>query len=163
MIEAMFAPGSYDVVPHDGMRRTIARRLTEARQAIPTYYLTLDCEIDALLALREQINKSAGTGKDGKPRFKVSVNDFVIKAMALALQRVPDANATWTEGAMLKHHHSDVSVAVSIPAGLITPIVRKAELKTLSAISNEMKDFAARAKGSEAQARGISRRYDGRL
>ena len=143
---ALFEKGSYEVVPHDGMRRTIARRLSEAAKEIPHYFLTLDCELDALLALREQINASAGLTKDGKPRFKVSVNDFVIKALALALQRVPDANATWTEGAMLKHKHSHVGVAVSIPAGLITPIVRNADVKTLSVISNEMKDFAARAK-----------------
>ena len=143
---ALFEKGSYEVVPHDGMRRTIARRLSEASKEIPHYFLTLDCELDALLALREQINASAGLTKEGKPRFKVSVNDFVIKALALALQRVPDANATWTEGAMLKHKHSHVGVAVSIPAGLITPIVRNADVKTLSVISNEMKDFAARAK-----------------
>jgi pyruvate dehydrogenase E2 component (dihydrolipoamide acetyltransferase) len=145
-IKKFFEPGSYEEVPHDGMRKTIARRLADAAQVIPHFYLTLDCEIDALLALREQINKSAGLSKEGKPLFKVSVNDMVIKALALALQRVPDANATWTEGAMLKHHHSDVGVAVSIPGGLITPVIRKADLKTLSTISNEMKDFAARAK-----------------
>ena len=143
---ALFEAGSYERVPHDGMRKTIARRLSEAAQVIPHYFLTLDCELDALLALREQINAGAGLSKDGKPRFKVSVNDFVIKALALALQRVPDANATWTDGAMLKHKHSHVGVAVSIPAGLITPIVRDADVKTLSVISNEMKDFAARAK-----------------
>ena len=145
-IKGYFEPGSYEEVPHDGMRKTIARRLTEAAQVIPHYYLTLDCEIDALLSLREQINKSAPLTKEGKPSFKVSVNDFIIKALALALQRVPDCNASWTDGAMLKHRHSDIGVAVSIPAGLITPIIRKAEQKTLSVISNEMKDFAARAK-----------------
>jgi pyruvate dehydrogenase E2 component (dihydrolipoamide acetyltransferase) len=145
-IKSYFEPGSYEEVPHDGMRKTIARRLSEAAQVIPHYYLTLDCEIDALLSLREQINKSAPLTKEGKPAFKVSVNDFIIKALALALQRVPDCNASWTDGAMLKHHHSDIGVAVSIPAGLITPIIRKAEQKTLSVISNEMKDFTARAK-----------------
>ncbi|MER2605789.1 MAG: pyruvate dehydrogenase complex dihydrolipoamide acetyltransferase [Siculibacillus sp.] len=141
----MFEPGSYDVIPHDGMRKTIAKRLMESKLTVPHFYLTIDCELDALLALRGEINASAPV-KDGKPAFKVSVNDFVIKAMALALQRVPDANVTWTDGAMLKHRHSDVGVAVSIPGGLITPVVRRAETKTLSAISNEMKDFAARAK-----------------
>jgi pyruvate dehydrogenase E2 component (dihydrolipoamide acetyltransferase) len=145
-IKKFFEPGSYTEVPHDGMRKTIARRLVEAKQTIPHFYLSVDCELDALLALREQINKSATLTKDGKPTFKVSVNDFIIKGLALALQRVPDANATWTEGAMLKHRHSDVGVAVSIPGGLITPVVRKAETKTLSVISNEMKDYAARAK-----------------
>ncbi len=141
----MFEPGSYEVIPHDGMRKTIAKRLMESKLTVPHFYLTVDTELDALLALREQINGSAPM-KDGKPAFKVSVNDFVIKAMAIALQRVPDANVTWTGDAMLKHKHSDVGVAVSIPGGLITPVVRKAETKTLSAISNEMKDFAARAK-----------------
>jgi pyruvate dehydrogenase E2 component (dihydrolipoamide acetyltransferase) len=145
-IKKFFEPGSYTEVPHDGMRKTIARRLVEAKQTIPHFYLSVDCELDALLSLREQINKSAPLTKEGKPAFKVSVNDFIIKGLALALQRVPDANATWTEGAMLKHRHSDVGVAVSIPGGLITPVVRKAETKTLSVISNEMKDYAARAK-----------------
>jgi pyruvate dehydrogenase E2 component (dihydrolipoamide acetyltransferase) len=99
-----------------------------------------------LLAAREAINASAPKGADGKTAYKLSVNDFVIKALAVALMRVPDANVTWTEAAMLKHKHADVGVAVSIPGGLITPIVRKAELKSLSAISNEMKDLAARAR-----------------
>ena len=128
------------------MRKAIARRLPEAKQTIPHFYLTIDCEIDALMKLREQINDSAPKDKDGKPAFKVSVNDFVIKALALALVRVPDANVTWTESAMLKHKHADIGVAVAIPGGLITPVVRKADTKTLSAISNEMKDYAARAK-----------------
>ena len=144
-IRKMFEPGSYEEVPHDGMRKTIARRLVEAKQTIPHFYLTVDCALDALLTLRGQINKAAPQ-KDGKPIYKVSVNDMIIKALAMALQRVPEANATWTEGAMLRHRHSDVGVAVSIPGGLITPVVRKAETKTLSAISNEMKDYAARAK-----------------
>jgi pyruvate dehydrogenase E2 component (dihydrolipoamide acetyltransferase) len=145
-IKKFFEPGSFEEVPHDSMRKTIARRLTESKQTIPHFYLTVDCELDALLALREQINGAAPKDKDGKPAYKVSVNDFVIKALALALMRVPEANVSWTEGAMLKHRHADVGVAVSIPGGLITPVVRKAETKTLSAISNEMKDYAARAK-----------------
>jgi pyruvate dehydrogenase E2 component (dihydrolipoamide acetyltransferase) len=128
------------------MRKTIARRLLESKQTIPHFYLTIDCELDALLALREQINAAAPKDKDGKPTFKLSVNDFVIKALAGAMVRVPDANVSWTEGSMLKHKHADVGVAVAIPGGLITPVVRKAETKTLSAISNEMKDLAARAK-----------------
>ena len=145
-IRALFEPGSYDVVPHDNIRKVIARRLLEAKLTIPHFYLTLDCDIGKLLAAREEINAAAPKDKDGKPAYKISVNDFVIKALALALQRVPDANVTWTEGGMLKHKHSDVGVAVSIPGGLITPIVRKAELKSLSVISNEMKDYAARAR-----------------
>jgi pyruvate dehydrogenase E2 component (dihydrolipoamide acetyltransferase) len=131
------------------MRKTIARRLLESKLTIPHFYLTTDVDIGALLRLREQINDSAAKGKDGKATFKVSVNDFVIKAMALALQRIPDANVTWTEGAMLKHRHSDVGVAVAIPGGLVTPVIRQAETKLLSAISNEMKDFAARAKAKK--------------
>ena len=145
-IRALFEAGSYDVVPHDNMRRVIARRLVEAKLTIPHFYLTLDCNIGKLLAAREEINALAPKDKEGKPAYKLSVNDFVIKALALALQRVPEANVTWTEGAMLKHKRSDIGVAVSIPGGLITPVVRHAETKSLSVISNEMKDFAARAR-----------------
>ena len=145
-IRALFEPGSYDVIPHDNIRKVIARRLVEAKLTIPHFYLTLDCNIGKLLAAREEINAATPKDKDGKPTYKLSVNDFVIKALALALQRVPDANATWTESGMLKHHRSDIGVAVSIPGGLITPVVRHAEAKSLSIISNEMKDFAARAR-----------------
>jgi len=146
-VRALFEEGSYEVIPHDGMRRTIAQRLTASMQTIPHFYLTMDCNIGRLLAAREEINASAPKDKDGKPAYKLSVNDFVIKALALALQRIPDANVSWTESGMLKHKHSDVGVAVAMPGGLITPIIRKAETKSLSAISNEMKDFAARARG----------------
>jgi len=141
----LFAPGSYEEIPHDGMRKTIARRLTEAKQTIPHFYVTLDCELDALLKLRAELN-AAAPEKDGKPAYKLSVNDMVIKALALALKAVPDANVSWTDAAMLKHKNADVGVAVSIPGGLITPIIRDACHKTLSQISNEMKDMAARAK-----------------
>ena len=144
-VKKFYVPGSYEEIPHDSMRKTIARRLVEAKQTIPHFYLTVDCDLDKLLALREEINKAAPS-VDGKPAYKVSVNDFVIKGMALALMRVPDANVTWTEGAMLKHRTADVGVAVSIPGGLITPVVRSAEKKSLSTISNEMKDYAARAR-----------------
>jgi pyruvate dehydrogenase E2 component (dihydrolipoamide acetyltransferase) len=145
-IMAMFEPGSYEVVPHDNMRKIIARRLVEAKLTIPHFYLTLDCEIGKLIAAREEINSAAPKDKDGKPVYKLSVNDFVIKALALALQQVPDANVTWTESGMLKHKHSDIGVAVAIPGGLITPVVRHAEAKSLSVISTEMKDYAARAR-----------------
>ena len=145
-VRALFEEGSYEVVPHDGMRRTIAQRLTQSMQTIPHFYLTMDCNIGKLLAAREEINVAAPKGKDGKPAYKLSVNDFVIKALALALQRVPDANVSWTDGGMLKHKHSDVGVAVAIPNGLITPIIRHAESKSLSTISNEMKDMAGRAR-----------------
>ncbi|MCO5129653.1 MAG: pyruvate dehydrogenase complex dihydrolipoamide acetyltransferase [Xanthobacteraceae bacterium] len=145
-VRALFADGSYEVAPHDNMRRVIAQRLTQSMQTIPHFYLTMDCDLDKLLALREQLNAAASKDKDGKPAYKLSVNDFVVKAMALALQRVPDANVSWTEGGMLKHRNSDVGVAVAMPGGLITPIVRQAETLTLSVISNRMKDFAARAR-----------------
>ena len=145
-IRALFEPGSYEVVPHDTMRKVIARRISEAKLTIPHFYLTTTCTIDRLLSAREDINTTAPKGEDGKPTYKVSVNDFVIKAMALALMKVPDANVTWTESGMLKHKHADVGVAVSIPGGLITPIVRQAEHKSLIEISNEMKDYAARAR-----------------
>ncbi len=144
-IHALFAPGSYDVIPHDTMRKIIAQRLMLSKQTIPHFYLTVECDIGRLLAAREEIN-AAAPKIDGAPAYKLSVNDFVIKALALALQKVPDANVTWTEGAMLRHRSSDVGVAVAIPGGLITPVVRRAETKSLSAISNEIKDLAARAR-----------------
>ena len=145
-IRALYEDGSYEIVPHDNMRRTIAQRLTASAQSTPVFYLTVDCDIGRLLEAREEINASAPKDKDGKPAYKLSVNDFVIKALALALQRVPNANVSWTEAGMLKHKHSDVGVAVAMPNGLITPIIRNAETKSLSTISNEMKDFAQRAR-----------------
>jgi pyruvate dehydrogenase E2 component (dihydrolipoamide acetyltransferase) len=141
----LFEEGSYELVPHDGMRKTIAKRLQESKQTIPHFYVSVDVELDALLALRAQLNDSAPR-KEDKPVYKLSVNDMVIKAMALALRDVPDANVSWTDTNMVKHKHADVGVAVSIPGGLITPIIRKAETKTLSTISNEMKDLGKRAK-----------------
>jgi pyruvate dehydrogenase E2 component (dihydrolipoamide acetyltransferase) len=142
----MFEAGSYDLVPHDGMRKIIARRLTESKQHVPHFYVTVDISLENLLPLRERLNAQAPKDKDGKPTWKVSVNDFVIKAMAMALVKVPDANVSWTEAAMVKHKHADIGVAVSIPGGLITPVVRKAETKGLAAISLEMKDLGARAR-----------------
>ncbi len=144
-VRALFEVGSYEIVPHDSVRKIIAKRLVEAKTTIPHFYLTMDCRIDKLLALRVDIN-AAAPEVDGKPAWKVSVNDMVIKALAMALMAVPDANVTWTSDGMLKHKRADVGVAVSIPGGLITPIVRHAEVKTLSAIANEMKDLAARAR-----------------
>ena len=145
-IKKFFAPGSYEEVPHDSMRKVIARRLVEAKTTIPHFYLTVDCNLDALLAAREAINAAAPKDKDKQPAYKVSVNDFVIKALAMALQRVPEANVTYTENTMLKHKTSDIGVAVSIPGGLITPMVRNAQTKGLAAISTEMKDYATRAR-----------------
>ena len=145
-ILALFEPGSYDIVPHDNMRRTIAQRLTASVQTVPHFYLTIDCEIGRLLDAREQVNAAAPKDKEKKPLYKLSVNDFVIKAMAIALQRIPDCNVSFTESGMVKHKYSDIGVAVAMPGGLITPIIRKAETKSLSTISGEMKDFAARAR-----------------
>lgn len=145
----LFEQGSYELVPHDNMRKVIAKRLVEAKSTIPHFYLTLDCELDALLALRAQLNAAAPmkkTDKGDMPAYKLSVNDMVIKAMALALRDVPTANVSWTDTAMVQHKHADVGVAVSIPGGLITPIIRKADEKTLSVIANEMKDLASRAR-----------------
>jgi pyruvate dehydrogenase E2 component (dihydrolipoyllysine-residue acetyltransferase) len=145
-IRSLYEDGSYEFVPHDGMRRTIAQRLTASTQTIPHFYVTVDCDIGRLMAAREEINESAPKDKEEKPAYKLSVNDFVIKALALALQRIPDANVSWTEAGVLRHKHSDISVAVALPGGLITPIIRSAESKSLSAISNEMRDLAARAR-----------------
>ena len=142
----MFVPGSYELVPHDSMRKVIARRLTESKQHVPHFYVTVDIALENLLSLRERLNLQAPKDKDGKPAWKISVNDFVIKAMAMALVKVPEANVAWTDAAMVKHKHADIGVAVSIPGGLITPVVRSAELKGLAQISQEMKDYAARAK-----------------
>jgi pyruvate dehydrogenase E2 component (dihydrolipoamide acetyltransferase) len=143
-ILALYQKDSYELIPHDGMRKVIAQRLTQSKQTVPHFYLSLDCRLDELLRARERIN--AASPKDGPKAYKLSVNDFIIKALALALQRVPAANASWTEGGMLRHRHSDVGVAVAIEGGLFTPIVKHAELKTLAEISNEMKDLAERAR-----------------
>lgn len=148
-VRGFYQKGTFEEVPLDGMRKTIAKRLTEAMQVAPHFYLTVDCELDALMALREQLNKSAGTTKDGKPLFKLSVNDFVIKAMGLALMRVPAANAVWAEDRILRFDNAEVGVAVAIDGGLFTPVIRKADQKTLSTISNEMKDFAGRARAKK--------------
>jgi pyruvate dehydrogenase E2 component (dihydrolipoamide acetyltransferase) len=142
----LFEPGSYELVPHDGLRKVIARRLSESKQHIPHFYVSVDVTLDYLLDLRERLNATAPKNEKGVPEWKVSVNDFIIKAMAMALVKVPDANVSWTESAMVKHKHADIGVAVSIPGGLITPVVRKAETKGLVQISGEMKDYAKRAR-----------------
>ena len=145
MVRKLFAEGSYEALPHDGMRKTIATRLSESNQTVPSYNISLDCQLDALLKVRADLN-AAAPEKDGKPAYKLSVNDFIIKALALALRDVPMANGSWTSTARLLHKHSDVGVAVAIPDGLITPIVRRAEEKPLSVISAEVKDMAKRAR-----------------
>ena len=139
-----FGEPEFELHPHSMMRKTIARRLQESKQFVPHFYLTIDCEIDRLLKVREEVN--AGAPKEGKGAFKLSVNDFVIKACAIALKQVPAANASWSDEGVKMYKTSDISVAVAIPNGLITPIIRRAEDKRLSDISNEMKGLAARAK-----------------
>ncbi len=137
----------HDAIAHSSMRKVIARRLQSAKQTIPHFYLTMDIELDALLKLRADLN--AQSPKEGAGAFKLSVNDLIIKACAVALRRVPAANASFTDDAMIRYHDVDISVAVAIPDGLITPIIRKADQKGLAAISNEMKDLAARAKAGK--------------
>jgi pyruvate dehydrogenase E2 component (dihydrolipoamide acetyltransferase) len=146
-IRKLYADGSYTVLPLDGMRRTIAQRLSHSKQTVPHFYLTATCTVDHLLATRERLNAAA---RDGA--YKFSINDFIIKAYALALQKVPAANATYTENGILLHASSDVGVAVSVEGGLFTPVIRGAEAKSLSVISAEMKDLATRARSRKLQA-----------
>jgi pyruvate dehydrogenase E2 component (dihydrolipoamide acetyltransferase) len=143
-ILALYEKGSYDLVPHDNMRKVIAQRLTQSKQTIPHYRLAVDCRLDDLLKARERMNAAAP--KEGPRAYKLSVNDFIVKALAMALTQVPAANVTWTEGGTLHHKYADIGVAVAIEGGLFTPIVRHAELKSLSEISNEMRDLAERAR-----------------
>jgi len=145
---ALYPEGSYELVPNDGMRKVVAARLTESKQTVPHFYLTLDCRIDALLTAREQINAAAPM-KDGKSTYKLSVNDFVMKAWAAALMKVPAANATWAGDSILYHKHADVAVAVAVPGGLFTPVVKACEGKTLRQISEEVKDLAGRARNKK--------------
>jgi pyruvate dehydrogenase E2 component (dihydrolipoamide acetyltransferase) len=142
-----FGEPEFELIPHTTIRKTIARRLQESKQFVPHFYLTVDCEIDKLLALREDAN--AGSPKDGPGAYKLSVNDFMIKAYALALKAVPKANASWSDEGLKQYKTADISVAVSIPNGLVTPIIRQAELKTLTQISAEMKELAGRAKANK--------------
>jgi pyruvate dehydrogenase E2 component (dihydrolipoyllysine-residue acetyltransferase) len=138
---AFFKAEDYEEIPHDSMRKAIARRLTSSKTLIPHFYLTVDCAIDGLLATRARLNETAAKGA-----YKLSVNDFVVKASALALMRVPEVNASWTDTAILRHKHADVGVAVALDFGLITPIVFHAEEKGLAVISNEIKSLAERAR-----------------
>jgi pyruvate dehydrogenase E2 component (dihydrolipoamide acetyltransferase) len=145
-VKALYAPGSYEEVPLDAMRRTIASRLTEAKQTIPNFYLVADVAIDRLIAVREEANASALKDANGNPPFKLSLNDFVIKAWALALQQAPAANAVWAEDRILRMRDSDIGVAIALDGGLITPLIRGAQKKSLLDISAEMKDLAERAR-----------------
>jgi pyruvate dehydrogenase E2 component (dihydrolipoamide acetyltransferase) len=137
-----YKAGEYEEIPHDSMRKAIARRLTSAKTLIPHYYLTIDCDLTALMATREALNAAAGKNA----AYKLSVNDFVVKASAMALMKHPDVNASWTENSIIRHRHADVGIAVAIPSGLITPIVFQAETKGLAEISNEVKELAGKAK-----------------
>ncbi|HEX3430604.1 MAG TPA: pyruvate dehydrogenase complex dihydrolipoamide acetyltransferase [Rhizomicrobium sp.] len=141
-----FKTGEFEELPHDTMRRSIARRLQSAKTIIPHYYLTIDCRIDQLLAARARLNAASPTTEGA---YKLSVNDFVVKAAALALMRVPEVNASWTETAMLRHNHADIGVAVALDFGLITPIVFRAEQKGLAVISAEVKSLAQRARAKK--------------
>ena len=144
-IKALYAPGSYEEIPLDGMRRTIAARLTQAK-TVPHFYLTADVEIGRLIALRGEANAGAPKDADGNPLFKLSLNDFVIRALALALARLPAANAVWGGDRILRFKHADIGVAVALDDGLVAPVLRAADTKSLSAISAEMKDLSARAR-----------------
>ncbi|MBO0766819.1 MAG: 2-oxo acid dehydrogenase subunit E2, partial [Hyphomicrobiaceae bacterium] len=145
-VKALYEPGSYEEIALGTMRATIAARLVEAKQAIPHFYLTADVGTDSLIRLREEVNAAAPAGKNGTPAFRLSLNDIIVKAWAAALQRVPAANAVWAGDRILRLRRCDIGVAVAIDGGLYTPIVRAAESKTLSAISAEIKELAARAR-----------------
>jgi len=145
-VKALYDGIAYEEVPLDSMRRTIAKRLIEAKQTIPHFYLTADMDAGRLIAMREEANAAAPTGGDGQPVFKLSLNDFIIKAWAAALQRIPAANAVWAEDRILRFAHSDIGIAVAIEGGLITPVIRNAEQKSLTAISAKMRDLADRAR-----------------
>jgi pyruvate dehydrogenase E2 component (dihydrolipoyllysine-residue acetyltransferase) len=145
-VKALYEGIAYEEVPLDSMRRTIATRLVEAKQTIPHFYLTADLDSGRLIAMREEANAAAPKNKDGQPAFKLSLNDFIIKAWAAALQRIAAANAVWAGDRILRFQHSDIGVAVALEGGLITPVVRNAEAKSLTAISAEMRDLAERAR-----------------
>jgi pyruvate dehydrogenase E2 component (dihydrolipoamide acetyltransferase) len=148
-VKALFEGVAYEEVPLDSMRATIAKRLVEAKQTIPHFYLTADVDIGRLIAMREEANAAAPKGRDGQPAFKLSLNDFVIKAWAAALMRVPAANAVWAEDRTLRFAHADIGVAVALDGGLITPVLRNADTKSLTAISAEMCDLAERARAKK--------------
>ena len=144
-ILSLFEENSYSLIAHDGMRKTIARRLVESKNTVPHFYLSVDCALDTLLELRRQMNESAPEINQ-RPVYKISVNDFVIKALGNSLKIVPEANVSWTSTHMIQHKRADIGVAVAIPGGLITPVIRNVENQTLSKISNTLKELAVRAR-----------------
>ncbi len=145
-VERFYQPGSFDILPVSGMRRTIAERLTLSKLTIPHFYLSVTCDAGQLGDIRNRLNAHAPHGADKQPLWKLSINDFIIKAMALSLQKVPRANVTWAGDNILQHHASDIGVAVAVEDGLFTPVIRSAESKSLSQISGEMKILAAKAR-----------------
>jgi pyruvate dehydrogenase E2 component (dihydrolipoamide acetyltransferase) len=148
-VKALYDGIDFQEVPLDGMRTTIAKRLVEAKQTVPHFYLTADIDIGRLVAMREDANKSAPKSKEGEAAFKLSLNDFIIKAWAAALQRIPAANAVWAGDRILRFSHSDIGIAVALDGGLITPVIRNAEAKSLTAISDEVRDLAERARAKK--------------
>ncbi len=156
-VKALFEGIEYDEVPLDSMRATIATRLTEAVQTIPTFYLMADIEIGRLMTMREEANKAAPKGKDGQPAFKLSLNDFIIKAWGAALMRIPAANAVWAQDRILRFQHADIGVAVALDGGLITPVLRNVNAKSVTALSAEMRDLAERARAKKL----VPREYQG--
>jgi pyruvate dehydrogenase E2 component (dihydrolipoamide acetyltransferase) len=145
-IKALYEPGSYEEIAVDGLRRTIAARLTEAKQTIPHFYLTADVLVERLKSVRDEANAAVAADGGDASALRLSINDFIIKALALALQRVPVANAVWAEDRILRFRRSDVGVAVAIDGGIVTPVIRNAERKSLLDISAEMKDLSTRAR-----------------
>jgi pyruvate dehydrogenase E2 component (dihydrolipoamide acetyltransferase) len=150
-IKALYRDVAFEEVPLDAMRRTIASRLSEASRTVPHFHLTADVDIGRLLALREEVNAAAPERREGGPAFRLSVNDLVVKAWAAALQRIPAANVVWAEDRILRFEHCDIGVAVAIEGGLITPVIRRAEMKSVAAISGELKELFARARAKKLQ------------
>jgi pyruvate dehydrogenase E2 component (dihydrolipoamide acetyltransferase) len=145
-VKALYEGIAYEEVPLDSMRRTIATRLIEAKQTIPHFYLTADVEAGRLIAMREEANAAAPKDKSGNPAFKLSLNDFIIKAWAAALQRIPAANAVWAGDRILRFRSADIGIAVALVGGLITPVIRNADGKSVTALSAEVRDLADRAR-----------------
>jgi pyruvate dehydrogenase E2 component (dihydrolipoamide acetyltransferase) len=145
-VKSLYEGITYEEVPLDSMRRTIATRLVEAKQTIPHFYLSADLDAGRMIAMREEANAAAPKDKDGQPTFRLSLNDFIIKAWAAALQRIPAANAVWARDCILRFQHSDIGIAVALEGGLITPVLRNAERKSLTVISTEIRDLADRAR-----------------
>jgi pyruvate dehydrogenase E2 component (dihydrolipoamide acetyltransferase) len=151
-VKALYEGVAYEEVPLDGMRATIAKRLVEAKQTIPHFYLTADLDIGRLMAMREEANAAAPVAKDGTPAFRLSLNDFIIKAWAAALTRIPAANAVWAGDRILRFTQADIGIAVALDGGLITPVVRSADTKSVTSISTEIRDMAERARAKKLKA-----------